>query len=215
MGAPTFDTALTTLAAVKIYLNVETTGRDTQLSALVSRYSALVSRFCRRAFVETAASPALWTEYLTGNGSRYLSLRATPVTNISTAVSGTTPGVWVDAARQFSTAETLSVAGSSPTGDFLVEDGDLGRLVRLNGVWPTSPGSIKTIWQGGYATASVPGPVVEAVHIWIATTFAVAEKGSWAITSESVQVGGGSTSYREVDMPKAVAQMLIPWRREA
>lgn len=205
------DTALTTTAAVKIYLNIDSTNtnRDTAIAALVTRYSSAVSVFCNRTFLQ-----ADLTQYHSGDGTPDIWVDNYPITS---PVTGSY-GLWLDSNRAFGSSTILDedVAGTGG-GDYILirgggEEG-CGRIRRKYGTWPLGDENIKTTLQCGYASGSIPNPVVEAVHMWIGKAFQVSERRAWDTTTTSTVGGGGSVTFVEHKMPLDIESMLIPWRR--
>lgn len=157
--------ALTSLAQIKSFLNIchTDTDRDAWLDSLREAAEANVKAYCKRDFEFQN-----YTEYYSGNNTRFLVLRQRPVSTIfnvyldSTGGFGTTPGSFnstalltqgTDYSLQYDTDQFLSSSGV---------------LIRLNGLWPelnrefwvnrlrfeSGPhfGNIKITYAAGYET---------------------------------------------------------------
>lgn len=217
MGAQAVDTAIVTLAQLKARLSITNTSDDTRLSNLIVGYSGVVSSYCGRKFEQ-----ATYTEYLDGTGSESLWLPNWPVTTPMDAANG----IWVDPLRKFgaSTKLTEDAPSSSTQGDYFIVPGEAsqGEVIRLGsglvpggaGGWPRGRQTIKVTYQAGYAQASIPGPVVEAVLRMAARAYEIASSGAEATSSQSSQAGGGSVSYVGHSLPTDVREMLEDYRAE-
>ena len=202
----TLDSALTTKAAVKIFLawsDTTITTFDTAIDALISRYSAAISIYCDRVFTQTT-----WTEYYDGNGTVDLWLNHWPITR----PMGAGQSINVDSSRIFGSSTALDEETGAGSGDFFIYPGERqGRVARLNGVWDSGVANIKVVYQAGYAT--IPPPIVEAVHLWVAKTYVRNEIAAHIITSETMGAGGGTRAFIPLEMPKDVRELLDQWRK--
>lgn len=157
--------SLTTLEQVKYFLNVpqDVTANDMWLDSLREAAEANIKSYCKRDFESQA-----YTDYYSGNNTRYLVLRQRPVTTVTS--------VYMDEKGRF---------GQNPDGSFasttlLVEGTDYvltldqtstsscGVLQKVGGVWPeihrqywhnkisgeSAPaiGNIKVTYTAGYTT---------------------------------------------------------------
>lgn len=165
---------IVSLAELKTLLGVGGTSQDARLNLLIPIAERLVKDFCRREFESRS-----YTEFYSGNGSKFLVLRQFPVTSVE--------HVWEDANGMYGQnpdsafgPETELVAGHDYS---LRLDGNAsgnsasGTLVRDNGPWADryltriagfltvdrSPefGSIKVQYTAGYL--AVPEPLKLAV----------------------------------------------------
>lgn len=85
--------ALTTLAAVKAYLGITTTGQDVLIPPLIARESALAEAWTGRTFPVVVST----NKRINGNGSKRLTLPETPIISISAlSVDGATIPVSAD-----------------------------------------------------------------------------------------------------------------------
>ena len=191
------DTALTTRTALKTFLNIDNTSRDSQLDALISAISGEISTFCGRKFAQATYT----NEIYSGNGSEYLWLRNWPVTVTS---------IYEDSGGAFGSG-TLLTARSSGSGDYWAMAGEEshGRVVRVNGVWGAGHGNIQVTYVGGYAT--IPTPISELVHEWIGIAWARSERKAHDMQSQAGPAGG-STSYLAREIPADIAARLTRWK---
>ena len=204
--AVTLDTALVTAADFKTFRKLSGSGDDTLIALLVSQVSAAVSAWCGRKFAQATYT----NEVYDGTGTGALYLRNWPVT--SPMASG--HGVWVDQTHQWTTALVEhKLDGTTSSGDYVVADGEDGQglLSRIGSTWPKVRRCIRVTYQGGYAT--VPAPVQSAAMRLLAIAYDVTVKGLHAVSSESVEVGGGSRTVITREMPDDVRRMLTPFRR--
>ena len=195
------DTALTTLAATKIFLNVgqdaANTSRDSQISALISAVSGEISTFCGRKFAQATYT----NEIYNGNGSEFLWLRNWPTTVTS---------IYEDSGGAFGSG-TLLTARSGGSGDYWAMAGEEshGRVVKVNGVWGAGHGNIQVTYVGGYAT--IPTPISELAHEWIGILWARSERKAHDMQSQAGPAGG-STSYLAREIPADITARLMRWK---
>lgn len=211
MGAQAIDTAIVTLAQAKTRLiGIDNTSKDDQINKLIDTYSGVVSNYCGRKFTSTTYTDEIYD----GTDSHSLWLRNWPITT----PMDSSHGIWVDSARKFPSGSKLTedVPSVTAQGHYYVTVGEEGQgeVVRLGQKWPAGRGTIKVSYVAGYAQASIPGPVVEAVLRMIARQFSIAEAGAEAVTGHSGQAGGGSVSFVEHRIPTDVREMLEPYRSE-
>jgi len=181
--------ALTTLAQIKSFLNVPTTvtSQDAWLSALLLAADASIKQYCGRNFEQ-----ATYTEFYSGNGTKFLTLRQRPVTSIT--------NIWLDHYGHYGfgdnpfTSATLLTQGKDYALD-LDESGTQSRsglVGRINTVWSDVPrqyytgrvtaesgpsfGNIKVIYTAGYAT--IPQDVQYACCFVVAYMRRTIEKGA-------------------------------------
>jgi len=108
--------ALTTVADVKIYLDIDTgdTSQDASIEQLINAVSDDIAQRCNRIFGTVTA-----TEKIVGSGRQYLSLANFPITAVSAVLIN-------------------DEAIDSSEYDI---DAASGQLLRINGIWPT-PSSV-------------------------------------------------------------------------
>lgn len=179
--------ALSSRSNLKTFLRITTTDttQDTYLDQLLSAADAIVKGFCKRSLEE-----ATLTEYYDGNGTQYLPLRSRPVSSV-TSVYLDEDGFYGDGASAFPSESALT-AGSDFAlkrdgaggiskcgllvrlgGSVVAYAGDLiggtsGQLATLSGratpIWPVGNGNIKVVYVAGYAAASIPDDLENALH---------------------------------------------------
>ncbi len=168
----------------------------TLLGNLVSAASAFIEKYCNRSFSETEA-----TEYYDGSGTEVLLLRNYPISEVS----------------DVKIRENNSFVDYNP--DYLTIDGRIG-LVSIDNpefgisIFPSGRMNIQFTYT--YGTSSVPEPVKEACSIMVYYLYANSSAGARhnpALSREEV----GSTEWEsrnmeQVQMPKAVARLLGPYR---
>ena len=175
---------LITRAQAKEYLGIPSgvTTWDAVLDSLVARVSAKFEILCDR----TIAS-ATYTEYYSGDASRTLQLRQSPVTSITSIHSDFDRVTW--------DSTTLISA------DDYTFDGPSG-VVYYDLSFIPGVKNVRVVYVAGYATT--PAGIVDAVCEWVAAGFN-RRKGS-GLTSESF--GGVSQSYLADAMPAGVREIV-------
>ncbi len=177
---------LVTRANLKIFLGIESsdTSQDTALDLHIDQCSARIETFCGRVF-----AAADYTDYLQGNGDKFLPLKQRPINSVA-SVYEDIAAMWGQAPDAFAAA-TLLTAG---TDYAIVKDsagvGKSGMLYRINSVWPKplsyvpgniSPqnlegvGNLKITYNAGFAT--VPSDVQQACCFLVAAVKRIAKLG--------------------------------------
>ena len=166
--------ALTTLSTIKSILNVTTTAQDAWLSALRTAAEAVIARRCNRVF-----ESATYTEYYTGNSTKYLVLRQKPVTSITSVYMDNDGNYGFTSGSFDSTTLLTSGVDYSLDLDTNGTTSSSGILVRMKTVWPMldrsytprqlvlnigpSMGNIKVTYVAGYTT--IPDDLQYAVAL--------------------------------------------------
>lgn len=126
--------ALTTLASVKAYLAITTSGADAIISQLIARESALIERYTDRYY----PSALNIRKRLNGTGTDRLMFPATPVIEVTYLEVN---GVAVPASDGTEYGYALLYAGENAVGVNLV-----------GGKFPSGQGNIVATWRSGYRT---------------------------------------------------------------
>jgi hypothetical protein len=222
---------IVSLAELKTLLGIGGTAQDARLNLLIPIAEQVVKDFCRREFELQS-----YTEFYSGNGSKFLVLRQFPVTSVE--------HVWEDADGMYGQnpdsafgPETELVAGhdyslrldSNPAGF-----SGSGTLVRDNGPWPdryltrfagflttdrsAEFGSIKVQYTAGYA--AVPQPLKLAVCNLVAIfrdqvnqpgPLVEEQLGRWRKKYSAGVVGSSGVSGQYL-LPPHVQAILAPYR---
>ena len=177
---------LTTLDAVKAYLNIQGTASDGVLTRLISQCSFAVGNFLNRNLLTQS-----YTESYDGNDSAALMLRQTPVTAVS--------------------ALTVNGTAVQASSDGIYRDGfafDSNRLIMINRRFSRGMQNIRVTYTAGYA--SIPGDVEEAVIEFVSDRYRMISR----IGEQSKAIPeGGSVSYDMSYMSKKVQGSLSNYRR--
>lgn len=193
---------LTTLVAMKRYLNVTDGSQDTEIEDLIDAVSNQFEELTGRAFLEatytddifdpTGISELLLTKPIT------MELRALPVTVFT----------------------SLAIAGSAiGSADFQVNT-KFGIVTMLNQIFFGIRGDVKITWTGGYILqgGSITGPqralpdnIELAAKELIALKYRVQTK-QLGPGIENVSAAGESVSYSDRGIPKSVEDVLKQYR---
>lgn len=174
--------ALTTTAELKTHLRISGASEDTFLDQVRLGVEAAVLRYLGRS-IESAEA----TEYYDGSGRESLVLRRRPLTAIATLHLDQS-GRYGQLSGAFASS-TLLVEGT----DYMLPrvdqtEGNGGRVLRINDVWPHVRGCIKVKYTAGYT--AVPEDLKLAVLTLCAQVRAGCEKGG-ILAGETL----GSYSY--------------------
>lgn len=179
---------LTTLANVRAALKVATTdtGDDAYITALVTRASSFIKRYCRREILDPGADV---TEIHDGRGRSKIRLRDWPVITLTS--------VHEDSESLFPGSTLV------PSTDYIV-DKRLGVIVRPYGVaWLRYDQSVKVIYRPGYTTtpADVEQACIElVVGKWL-------RRRNEGVASKSL--GDGSVAYFSAsEITRDIARVL-------
>jgi uncharacterized phiE125 gp8 family phage protein len=121
---PVSINALTSLAAVKIYLKIEATHDDALLEDLINSSSSAIESYCKRKFKEQT-----FEEEYDGNGRKGLYLHQYPVKSVnSVMINGTV----------------------LPLTDYKINKNS-GKLIRTGSIWPPGEINITVNYTAGYS----------------------------------------------------------------
>lgn len=126
--------ALTTLAAVKEYLSITTTGVDALIPKLILRESELIERYVDRSFPSTLNI----RKRLNGTGTSLLTLLATPVIEVTYLEIN---GVAVLESDGTAYGYRMAYAGENAVG-----------IQLIGGRFPSGQGNVVATWRSGYRT---------------------------------------------------------------
>jgi uncharacterized phiE125 gp8 family phage protein len=120
---------LTTLSAVKEFLDISGTGDDALLTNFIKRASALIEKYCRRTF-----GVATYHQRLDGPGDTYLLLPQYPIVSVTEIKVG-----------------SIAIAAESSDGDggYFVSDANAG-IIFYPGGFPKGTGNVQVTYQAGY-----------------------------------------------------------------
>lgn len=115
---------LTTLAAVKAYLKIDSAVDDTLLTDLINASSNQIEGYCKRKFTEQTYTD----EEYDGNGMKYLYLQNYPVSSIASI-----------------TVDDISLTSE----EFKVKKKD-GTVIRINSLWSKGDINVLVTYTAGY-----------------------------------------------------------------
>lgn len=177
---------LTNIETVKAWLAVTGTKDDVVLTRLVTQVSEAVEQYVSRTL-----KSASYTETRDGPGGARLSMPNHPITAVA---SLSIDGVAIPAASN----ATANGYVFSPT------------LIALRGyVFTQGVMNVTVQYTGGYAT--IPGDIEQACIDWIGHIYRSRDR----IGHNSKSINGETVSFFVGPIPKAVEQMLKPYRRVA
>lgn len=186
--------ALTSLSDAKAFLGITGSSEDTIVGDLVNMASDVVNKYCNRKFLA-----ADYTEYYNGDGTFELILKNYPVNSVDS--------LYDDVLRAFDSTSEIDVSA-----DVLV-DGSTGILRLWNNESAFEPGqaNVKVTYNAGYALASMPYSVKQAVHLimqdWYKNAYQFKRTG---IASET-NASGESKTFQDNALPEKVTKMLDPY----
>lgn len=199
---PPTSRSLATIEAVKKELNITDASQDAFLQTLIDQASDMIETFCNRTFARAG-----YRETLPGYGMTRLVLSQTPIVEV-----------------------TSIMMNNDIITDFVVENAQAGILYRQRGwKWtpvlgwninpfpiPNSEALLFTIdYTAGYALPEDVGRNlphdIEKACIEIVKAWYESRDRNPAISSE--RIGDYQVSYAIQEIPTAVTQMLVPWRR--
>lgn len=187
--------ALVDLDTAKTFLKIASEEEDGIVESLINRASAWANQYTGRLLKSRAI-----TEYQDGPcGGDHIILRQYPVTALTS--------VHDDPLRVFG-ASTQVAAGD------IYLDGDNGTVEFLNGVvLATGKASVKIVYTGGYAAASIPADIQEAVLIYIGHAYR-REYLDQKMGVSSETIGDRTTTYSQAPIPEKAKALLAPYRSE-
>lgn len=199
---PVNANGLTTLVAMKRYLNVSDTSQDTEIEDLINAVSDLFEELTGRVFLETTYTD----DILDPTGIPEL-LLTTPVTGELRALPVTV-------------FTSLAIAGSAVgSADFQVNT-KFGIVTMLNQIFFGVRGDVKVTWTGGYILQggavvspqrALPINVEQAAKELIALKYRVQTK-QLGPGIENISAAGESVSYTDGGIPKSVQRVIEQFR---
>lgn len=188
---------LSTLANVKLALDIDGTADDERINALLASVTVWAESYCDRKFVSASR-----TEYLNGHDHAVLNLPSPPVTALTSVHVSTT---WP---RAYGSAELL-VNG---TEYLLTQNQNTAQLWRAGGTWPDGPETVKVIYTSGYTT--IPADLERAAIEIITVKLQRGKHQSYHVAGENR--GDGSVTYSPAialhDIPIHAKQVLDQYR---
>ncbi len=208
--------ALTTLAAVKAFLNYTTTANDNWLTALMEAADAEIKLYCQQNFEEQE-----WTQYLSGNSTRVLVLKERPVTAVSHAYIdfdgfyGQNPGSF---ATELVVGTDFAIRFDGTMPDGTTPCSYVGVLDRIKTVWPAvdrqyipmklapelnvAQGNVKVVYTAGFPV--IPSDLQYAVAILCRYMMMTGKLGGMPLLKErigdySYEIG---SLYRYLNLPE-------------
>lgn len=187
--------SLVDLDTAREFLKVISEEDNGFVESLINRASAWANQYTGRLLKSRAI-----TEYQDGPcGGDHIILRQFPVTSLTS--------VHDDPLRAFG-ASTQVAAGD------IYLDAENGTVELLNGVVLSSgKASVKIVYTGGYAAASIPADIQEAVLIYMGHTYRREHLDQkFGVSSETI--GDRTTTYSKSDVPDKSKTLLAPYRSE-
>lgn len=188
--------ALVSLDDAKDFLKIATEESDAVVTSLINRASAWANTYTQRLLLSRAL-----TEYYDGDGEEELLLRQYPVTALT--------NIYDDPLRAFGAGTAIDVAAN------VILDNEKGiiRLWNQAAAFNSGKANIKVVYTAGYALASVPESVKEAVLVYIGHAYRreyLDQK--FGVSSETI--GDRTTTYAASDIPEKAKVLLNPYRSE-
>lgn len=199
-------TALFTSAEFKTYNGIASgvSAFDTDLAALATQVSTLVTRWCRREdFGDTALGTI--TETYNGSGTSRLLVRHTPIIAVTS--------VHVDAARTF--GSSALVASTDYVADLesgiieILPEQSVANVITSHGRWPRGTKNVQVIYTAGYT--SIPDDLKLGAMLWAAQIWN--RRRHMGIINQTV--GGEFTAFQNNPMPPEAKQLLSPFMKVA
>jgi len=192
-----YPTALTTLAATKVALNLgAATGDDASITAMIPQVTELaLRRMGRPAFFKAEVDQDEYPRPTFCRGSRLVLDRYPNVVITSLWVSSSVPRAYG--------AQELLVAGT----DYLL-DPDQGVVDRFSGYWPDGLRQIKVTYNGGHET--IPADLERAAQEVIAFWLQKGKDRLYHVTS--TELGDGQVQGIRFDIPETAAQVFDSYR---
>lgn len=191
--------ALTTLAAVKSYLKIESVDadRDTLLEALIDAVSGLFETHTFRKLKARDYSPATTPDdaILDGSGGIHLMLGQYPVVSVTTLeVNGT----------------EISVRESVHGYGYVIDKG--AGVLRLSGyVFSTGMQNVEVTYRAGYET--VPGDIAQACVEQTAWQFGESARGHGNLGLKAKDIRDGQVQYQTGALLSRVKDVLGYYKR--
>ena len=189
-----------TLNQFKTSLGVNTTTNDAYFQEILNRASDLIDN----QIIGRRVAEATYSEFVDGDGTRFLNLREGPIVSIASIALVT-----------YTTDGTVTISDTLSAGDYFARGlrSDAWRLpgyVQTNGAWSWVEGdqNYQVTYDAGFTTGSIPDDIVNAT-IYAATW--LKNKRTDAGTG-SRDVGQGSRSFRaEPDLLEDLRSLLASY----
>ncbi len=179
---------LTTLAKIKLYLDIDEATWDTVLGNLQNGAEDRIENYCG---VDGFAS-ATRTEQIDGRGSSRLVLKNRPIISIATVHD--------------STSRTFGASALIASTDYTFYD-DSGLLQRTAGAFVNGIRNVQVVYVAGYAT--IPDDLQLAVCKLVGAYWNQMRQGADGITTE--READYNAAYEKVGMPEDVTRLLDPY----
>lgn len=186
-------------ADYKTMFGIATVEDDARIDLLIDSVTGEIQSFTGRTLFA-----GTFSEFLDGGSSDTLRLKETPI-----KLSGPTPQVWAtSSAPRIYDSTTLLVFGT----DYLI-DGAL--LRRFNGVWPDGFQTVKSTYDGAYAT--IPTLLQRAAAEIVDVKLKKAKGSLYHVLSENrgdglLNLGGSSSPTNPYDWPIGALKVIEQFR---
>lgn len=181
---------------VKAFLKIASESEDPIIETFINKASIWANDFTQRLLLSRTL-----TEYYDGEGETELLLRQYPVTALT--------NLYDDPLRAFGAGTAIDIANN------VVLDGEKG-IVRLwNQAVAFNDGifNVKVVYTAGYALASVPESIKEAVLLYIGNLYRRQYQDQrFGVSSETI--GDRTTNYANDEFPAKAKALLNPYRSE-
>lgn len=181
---------------VKAFLKIASVSEDPIIETFINKASIWANDFTQRLLLSRTL-----TEYYDGEGETELLLRQYPVTALT--------NLYDDPLRAFGAGTAIDIANN------VVLDGEKG-IVRLwNQAVAFNDGifNVKVVYTAGYALASVPESIKEAVLLYIGNLYRRQYQDQrFGVSSETI--GDRTTNYANDEFPAKAKALLNPYRSE-
>lgn len=190
------DNAILTLTDLKPYLSIPTTDTDDD-DRLESVIDAITVAFASYTGRDTMVN-SLVVEYTEGKDDDTIFLRNPPINEVTSSVV-----ICIDSDRLYPAGNNLTRT------DFAVYS-RTGKVVLIDDYFPSNPLCVKVTYYGGWVSlpADIRLAALEAA-VWF---WKRQNDGKIGVTSVNAPQGG-STSYEDAGLPKAVTDILDRYRR--
>lgn len=174
------DLALVSLTDAKTFLKISGSTEDTIVGDIVNAASDYANRFCGRKFLSKE-----YTEYYDGDGTAELIVRRRPIVSVTSLHD--------DVNRDFDSTSAIDVSADV----LLDKDGGILRLRNNEGAFDKGRGNVKIVYTAGYALASVPYGVQQAVKIMAAWLY----KHTYQFQRHGIQSQSTATGRNQTNLP--------------
>lgn len=204
---PPSTTDLSTLADVKLQLNINDTTNDAWLTSAISRGSIAIQTYCNRIFAQQTLIDQIWLQndnypYQVPGQVAPLQLSTWPVISVASVI----------------VTEGVNVTQNLSQGTDYFIDNDMGQLIRINVYtsfptnWDSAPTTVNYV--AGYAT--IPLDIEEALLRWIAGAYQarsrdpnLKERDQPGLGREVFWVPNAAPAYH---FPPEIAELLDKYR---